>query len=132
MSFEIVGTELKAVRSFVKEAYELVGGCSGLNTHNLIEFVHLFTAGKRVVRLVLDEGEFLQIKAFCSRTGLIAEHGCKKQAPVKRDEFGDVFTMTVDWHDPAGEWFVAIVGRSEQDVSHAIGYEDEVAPFRDF
>ena len=132
MSSENSGLDLAGVRRFAEEAHELVSHCSGLNTHNLIELVHLFAGYKRIVRLVLDQSEFLQVQTFCERTGLVAKHGCKKQAPVKRDELGDVFTVTVDWDDPAGDRFVTIVGRSEQDVKNAIRYEDESAPFRDF
>jgi len=124
--------DLRAIRRFAEEAHALVSHCSGLNTHNLIELVHLFAGYKRIVRLVLDQTEFSNVRAFCERTRLVARHGCKKQAPVKRDELGDVFTVTVDWDDPTGDRFVAIVGRSEQDVSNAIRYEDESAPFRDF
>lgn len=124
--------DLRAVRQFAEEAHELVSHCSGLNTHNLIELVHVFAGHKRIVRLVLDQSEFLHVKTFCDRTGLVATHGCKKQAPVKRDELGDVFTVTVDWDDPAGDRFVTIVGRTEQAVRNAIRYEDEAVPFRDF
>jgi len=87
---------------------------------------------KRIVRLVLDQDEFLQVKSFCDRMGLVAQHGCTKQAPVKKDELGDVFTVTVDWDDPAGDRFVTVVGRSEQDVGYAIRHEDQAVQFRDF
>jgi hypothetical protein len=43
-----------------------------------------------------------------------------------------MFTVSVDWNDPRGEFFAVIVGRSIDDVERALELENNDASFRSF
>jgi hypothetical protein len=127
-----VSTALLTARRFAQDAFEMVQACASLSNHNLLELLALFFAEKRVVRLVLTDETYPIVREFCRRHDLVQEHSSRKQAPSVRAPTGDTFTVSVDWDDPRGEFFVVVVGRCREDVKGALEFENRDASFRSF
>lgn len=119
-------------RKFAEDAFELVRSCPALNSHNFLELLGLFAGVKRVVRLVATEETYPLIAEFCQRNGLLQAHSKNKQAPKRRAATGDTFTVTVDWDDPSGKYFVVIIGQNYNAVDWALDCEDRDVSYQAF
>lgn len=117
---------------FAGDAFRLVRSCLHLNNHNFLELLGLFAGVKRVVRLVATEETYPLIAEFCQRSGLLQAHSKKKQAPKTRAATGDTFTVSVDWDDPTGKYFVAIIGQNYNAVDSALNCEDRDVSYQAF
>ena len=120
------------VLRFAEDAFELVRSCSALNNHNFLELLGLFMGMKRVVRLVVTEETYSVIAEFCQRNGLIQRHSRNKQAPKVRAATGDTFTVSVDWDDPSGKYFVVIIGQNYNEVCLALDCENRSVSYQAF
>jgi hypothetical protein len=119
-------------RDFADGILELLRACPTLTQHNFIELLALFFGEKWVVRLILTTRTYPQVQDFCSQNGLLQDHSVRKQALSVRSDTGDVFTVSVDWDDPRGEFFVVIISRSSEDLERALELENNDASFRSF
>jgi hypothetical protein len=84
------------------------------------------------VRLVVTEETYPLIAEFCRRNGLIQSHSKNKQAPKVQAANGDTFTVSVDWNNPSGKYFVVIVGQNYNAIDLALECEDADVSYRVF
>lgn len=122
----------KKISHFAEQLLKFAQKCSSVNNHNFLELLALWSNQKRVVRLVATTKTYWHIEKFCAVNNLIYDHSAKKQATKTRTALGDIFTVSVDWEDPSGDFFVVIIGKTEEDVRQALEYENNDVSFELF
>lgn len=120
------------IEKFTEQLLKFVKTCPSVNNHNFLELMALRANKKKVVRLVVTNDTYPSVKEFCILTGLFQIHSEKKQMSLVNTVLGDIFTVSVDWDDPKGDFFVVVIGRREEDVQMALEYENKNVSFKQF
>lgn len=117
---------------FAEHALMLKDFCPGVNSHHFLELMGVYSGNKRVMRLALTAESCALVEDFCSETGLRLGHSKLKQAPVKADAQGDIFTISVAWDDPRGKYIIVLLSMDEQALEDALRLEDSGASAQEF
>jgi hypothetical protein len=124
--------EASSGKSFLGDVGDLITTSKNFSNHNFLELLGLFYNKKRVVRLIVTDTSYPIVREFCRKHGLLEKHSFKKQAPKIEDITGDIFTVSVNWDDPRGEFFAVIVSKLLDDLERALELENNDASFRSF
>jgi hypothetical protein len=125
-------TDRLSLERYAAKVAEMAQSCPTLNAHNFLELVAIWQGRKRVVRLVVTDEMYAQVREFCQELGLVQGHSTRKQAPKICTSTGDTFTVSVDWDDPEGRFFVVLIGQTAEAVQTALECENGEVSFRDF
>lgn len=121
-----------SLERYATKIVQMAQSCPILNAHNFLELLAIWQGCKGVVRLVVTDDTYAPVRQFCEDLGLVQGHSIRKQAPKICTSTGDTFTVSVDWDDPMGEFFVVIIGQAAEAVQTALECENGEVSFRTF
>lgn len=121
-----------SLEQYAERVVKLAQSCPTMNPHNFLELLAIWKGCKSVIRLVVTDDTYKPVQEFCEDLALVQMHSIKRQAPKVSTSTGDTFTVSVEWDDPTGKFFVVIIGRTAEAVQKAIECEDAEVSFREF
>ena len=117
-------------KTIIKNIVDLQLNCESVSERNILEILGLFSGGKNVVRIPINNSEWSIIKEFGIKNKLFIKHSNFKLAIVRKTPLGDIFTKNVDWDTPNTIGFVAYLSLTKKWASTASELESKANSYQ--